>query len=113
MIKKMILPTVAIFGIVFQSKLQASPRSEKIKEAVLHLSACGNFIRYDSENVYTGFGSYWTSQNQPREPKPSVMRFVSIEQSKEYQVETLDSVVDVPYFIKVPMVFDRRVLMLD
>lgn len=73
----------------------ASPRSEKIKDAVEYLSACGNFIRYDSENVYTGFGPYWTSNEKPRQPKPALMRFVPIDHITEYQIETQDSVVDV------------------
>jgi hypothetical protein len=95
MSKKTLLVAMSLLTLAVQSQVQASPRSEKIKEAVESLSACGNFIRYDSENVYTGFGPYWTSSVKPREPKPSLMRFVPIDRITEYQVETLDSVVDV------------------
>ncbi len=95
MIKNTLIIAASLLAFAFQSEAQASPRSEKIKEAVEYLSACGNFIRYDSENVYTGFGTYWTSNVKPREPKPSKMRFVPIDRVTEYQVETLDSVVDV------------------
>ncbi len=59
MTKNILLIAAACFSFAFQSEAQADPRSEKIKEAVEYLSACGNFIRYDSENVYTGFGTYW------------------------------------------------------
>jgi hypothetical protein len=95
MIKKIFIAVVAMSTFAFQSNTQASPRSEKIREAVEYLSACGNFIRFDTENVYTGFGTYWTSQVKPREPKPSLLRFVPIDRVTEYQVATLDSVVDV------------------
>jgi len=45
------LAAVSILTFTFQVKTYASLRSEKIKEAVEYLSACGNFIRYDAENV--------------------------------------------------------------
>lgn len=92
-IKRLVVSAFFSWSILQQAS--ASPRSEKIKEAVEYLSACGNFIRFDSENVYTGFGPYWTSHAEPREPKPSLLRFVPIDRITEYQVETLDSVVDV------------------
>ena len=99
MTKTLLLAIIAISTFAFQAKTQAQnqiqSRSEKIKEAVEYLSACGNFIRYDAENVYTGFGTYWTSNVKPREPKPSLLRFVPIDRVTEYQVETLDSVIDV------------------
>ncbi len=72
-----------------------SERSEKIKDAVEYLSGCSNFIKFDNDNVYTGFGTYWTSHVQPREPKPSIMRFVPIDKISEYQVTTNDSAIDV------------------
>ncbi len=95
MTKHLLLAAVAISTLAFQVHIQAGPRSEKIKEAVEYLSACGNFIRFDSENVYTGFGTKWTSNSKLREPKPSLLRFVPIDRLNEYQVEALDSVVDV------------------
>lgn len=89
-----IILTLATVLVSF-SQAQAGPRSEKIKEAVEYLSACGNFVRVDDQNVYTGFGTYWTSDVKPRQPKPSILRFVPIDKISEYQVDTLDSVVDV------------------
>lgn len=80
---------------IFQIQLHASSRSEEIKTAVEYLSECGNFIRFDSDYVYTGFGTYWTSNVKPRQNKPSIMRFVPIDKLTEFQIETLDSVIDV------------------
>jgi hypothetical protein len=77
------------------SATYANPQSEKLKSTVQSLSACGNFIRFDNEYVYTGFGNYWTSPSQPRLPQASSMTFVSIDQGIENHIETLDSVVDV------------------
>lgn len=85
----------SVFTLAYQSQAFAGPRSASTKEAVEYLSACGNFVRVDDENVYTGFGLYWTSAVQPRQPKPSILRFVPIDKITEYQVDTLDSVVDV------------------
>jgi hypothetical protein len=93
--KQLFIAAVAVSTLAFQTKAQAGPHSEKIKDAVQYLSACGNFIRFDSENVYTGFGTYWTNNEKPRQPKPSLLRFVPIDRVTEYQVQTLDSVVDV------------------
>lgn len=84
-----------LLSFALQPSAWAGPRSEKTREAVEYLSACGNFIRYDDENVYTGFGAYRTNTINPRQAKPSLLRFVPIDRVTEYQVETLDSVVDV------------------
>lgn len=86
---------VAASTFAFQELAQASPRSEQIKSAVEYLSACGNFIRFDDEYVYTGFGSYWTGTAPSRQPKPSLLRFVPVDRVSEYQVATSDAVVDV------------------
>ncbi len=87
---------VLSLAVAFVSSVSfAQTHSEKLKSTVESLSACGNFIRFDNEYVYTGFGNYWTSPAQPRVPKISVLSFVSIQDGTENQIETLDSVVDV------------------
>ncbi len=90
--KKMILITLGVF---ISLGSYSSERSVKVKEAVEYLSGCSNFIKFDNDNVYTGFGTYWTSAVKPREPKPLMMRFVPIDKISEYQVTTNDSVIDV------------------
>lgn len=84
-----------LFLICFVFGLQAQASSEKLKSAVESLSACGNFIRFDNDYVYTGFGPYWTSSEKPRKPRVSVLLYKSINQLIEKQINTLDSVVDV------------------
>jgi hypothetical protein len=89
------LLTLLFFIPFIHLKAQAAPQSEKVKERVQSLSACGNFIRFDNENVYTGFGPYRTGPETPRMPKASILKYSSIDQNSEDQVSTLDSVVDV------------------
>lgn len=86
---------LSLVVILLSSVTFAQPQSEKLKTTVESLSACGNFIRFDNEYVYTGFGNYWTSPARPRVPKASILAYVSLQDGVENQIETLDSVVDV------------------
>lgn len=74
-----------------QERFEVSP--DKVKMAVNKLSACGNFIDFDDQYVYSGFGSYWTSPEWPRLPSPGTLKFLSLENMQESQIQTLDSVV--------------------
>lgn len=85
---------VLVLALSISSLGWAGPRSEQIKSAVEALSACGNFIRYDDSNVYTGFGTYWTGHEQPRRPQANTVRVVSIEGQTKNRLQTLDSAVD-------------------
>lgn len=89
------LIVVTVFTLIMGLNAQAQSSSEKVKLAVESLSTCGNFIRFDNQYVYSGFGPYWTGSEQPRKPLASVLKFISIDQLKENQIVTLDSVVDV------------------
>lgn len=90
--KTLILTFLVAF---ISSAALAQTQSDRLKSTVESLSACGNFIRFDNEYVYTGFGNYWTGPTQPRVPKASILTYVSIQDGIEKQIETLDSVVDV------------------
>ena len=72
----------------------AAANSEALKKAVEGLSTCGNFIRYDAKNVYTGFGPYWTSHAEPRQAMPAKIWATAIDGSKSVELKTLDSAVD-------------------
>lgn len=88
------LVLLGLLTLVLQSPAMAGERSQNIKAAVEKLSTCGNFIRFDEQNVYTGFGTYWTGNTQPRQPKPSVLKIMSIDQLTETQIQLQDSAVD-------------------
>tara|TARA_B110001454_G_scaffold219191_1_gene251105 strand:- start:22654 stop:23622 length:969 start_codon:yes stop_codon:yes gene_type:complete len=72
----------------------AAPNSEALKQAVEHISGCGNFLRADNQYVYTGFGSYYTGSQINRKPQASVLRFIDIATLKESQVMTDDAAID-------------------
>ena len=72
LVKSLALTTATALALLVADNAHSAPRSEKTKAAVEYLSACGNFVRFDSENVYTGFGPYWTSSVVPRVAESSV-----------------------------------------
>lgn len=74
---------------------EANSTSTNLKETVESLSSCGNFVRFDENHVYTGFGPYWTSSTLPRVPRPSYLLVFPLGQSSEFRVNTEDSVIDV------------------
>lgn len=82
----------------------AAANSEALKKAVEGLQTCGNFIRFDDKNVYTGFGPYWTSHAEPREALPGKIWVSAIDGSKLVELKTLDSAVDLMTFGKMAYV---------
>lgn len=86
---------MSVFILISGMSTQSQANAEKVKLAVESLATCGNFIRFDNEYVYTGFGTYWTGSEQPRMPRPSVLKYISIDQLNEKQIVTSDSVIDV------------------
>lgn len=82
--KKILLTSAFLITALFQTAASSSPRSEQIKAAVDNFSACGNFMRFDEENVYTSQG-----MNQ------SGVRFTPLSKAGEFQIETLAPPLDV------------------
>lgn len=86
----------------------ANERAEKTKLAVAHLSECGNFVRSDVSNVYSGFGSYWTGSLHNRSPMPGKLIWTPIDSRTdnlvEYQIQTLDSAIDLISYNKLSYV---------
>ncbi|NUN06221.1 MAG: hypothetical protein HUU57_10715 [Bdellovibrio sp.] len=82
----------------------AAANSEALKKVVEGLHTCGNFIRFDEKNVFTGFGPYWTSHAEPREALPGKIWAAAIDGSKMLELKTLDSAVDLMTFGKMAYV---------
>ncbi len=76
------------------SSAQAAPNSEVIKKTLESLPTCGNFVRFDETNVYTGFGPYWTSAAKPRVPAPAKIWIAALDGSARTELATLDSAKD-------------------
>ncbi len=76
------------------SSAQAAPNSETIKKTLESFPTCGNFVRFDEKNVYTGFGPYWTSAAKPRVPSPAKIWVASLDGGTRTELATLDSAKD-------------------
>ena len=100
-----VLATCTLTLLLLQGSLVfAAANSEALKKAVEGLQTCGNFIRFDDKNVYTGFGPYWTSHAEPREALPGKIWVSAIDGSKLVELKTLDSAVDLMTFGKIAYV---------
>lgn len=74
---------------------QAAPDSEKIKATLEAQPGCANFVRYDEQNVYLGFGSYRRGFEEPRLPNPSVIRVAPLDGGESFELATKDAAIDV------------------
>ncbi len=73
----------------------ASQLSEKWKSALLSQSDCQNFVRFDANNLYLGFGSYKRGFEEPREPIPGFLRVAPLQNGQTpFDLATNDSTID-------------------
>jgi len=72
----------------------SKPDSDTIKSLVESQSACDNFVKFDDNNIYLGFGPYKISLNDPRQPIPGKFRVVPFDGSPAYDLNTNDSTLD-------------------
>jgi hypothetical protein len=91
---KSIFRVFAMMVLLVASAAGAAPNSEAIKTTLEALPTCGNFVRFDDTNVYTGFGPYWTSSAKPRVAQPAKIWAASLDGLNRVELATLDSAVD-------------------
>jgi hypothetical protein len=73
----------------------AGPSPETVKHALESQPACANFVRFDDENLYLGFGSYRNGWEEPRHPIPATLRVSSLSRPAESFVLPLkDAAID-------------------
>lgn len=72
----------------------AHANSELLKSTLEAQPHCGNFVRFDKENLYQGFGSYRKALEEPREPIPGKFRVSPLQGNAAYELSTLDSAID-------------------
>ena len=73
----------------------ANSDSEAIKRAVESSLNCSNFVRYDKENIYLGFGSYKRKFEEPRQPIPATLQVTSIiNPAVNFKIATADAAID-------------------
>ena len=69
--------------------------AERIRDVFLKHDKCGNFVQFDSENIYIGYGAYRRSLAHPRRPIPSQIEVLSIHSDDNLKsLSTLDSAID-------------------
>lgn len=73
----------------------AQPDPDSVRSALEKVSTCSNFVRFDDENLYFGFGNYKRGVEEPRSPIPGEVRFVSIAQPEASSaIPTADGAID-------------------
>lgn len=85
-----ILTLVLMFILTVEA--HAKPDSEMLKKAVESQKSCKNFVDYDDDSVYFGYGEYRNSFDDVRLPIPSKLNVVSIANPQiNRTLTTLDS----------------------
>jgi hypothetical protein len=77
------------------SAAQAASNSETIKTVLEAQISCSNFVRYDSQNIYLGFGAYKLGVEEPRSPIPGAISVAPLNGSPAFTLNTKDSAIDV------------------
>jgi hypothetical protein len=71
------------------------PDPEVVKRALESTPTCSNFVRYDDDNIYLGFGYYRRWLEEPRNPIPATLRIVPLlSPEKVVTLTTADAAID-------------------
>ncbi len=89
------------FAVSFtSSQSQAQQSVAELRKAALESQKeCQNFVRFDDNFLYLGFGAYKRAFEEPRFPIPGMLKAISLrDPSKVITIKTSDSVIDVVSF---------------
>jgi hypothetical protein len=79
----------------FAPLAHAAPDSELVKATLEASSTCENFVRFDDQNLYLGFGIYRHQWEEPRQPIPGHLTVVPLGRNdQQFILSTLDSALD-------------------
>lgn len=82
-------------ALVVGSLAHAVPNSETVKAAFESLPRCQNFVRFDDENLYLGFGPYKIKFEEPRNPIPSTFQIAPMAHPDQaVTLNTTDAAID-------------------
>lgn len=84
---------VTAFLLVIASSYGAT--SEQKKSVLEAQRSCGNFVRFNDEYLFQGFGPYKVLFEDPRMPIPGYFRRINLTDSTSQQYSTNDSVLDI------------------
>lgn len=73
----------------------AAPDPETIKKTLEAQPTCGNFVRYDEQNLFLGFGPYKKGIEEPRSPIPAKLRIVPFSGAQGFDIATNDAAIDI------------------
>ena len=72
----------------------AAPAPEQIRAALEAQPSCQNFVRFDEQNVYLGFGPYRRAFEEPRSPIPGKVRVAPLDGGQAFEFATDDGAID-------------------
>lgn len=75
--------------------LQAAPSPELLKKTLEQVPTCGNFVRFDDQNIYLGFGYYSNGPEMPRVSAPAKVLVAPLNGSDRFELKTQDSAIDI------------------
>lgn len=88
-----------LFTLIFNglaTDVNAKPDPEILKTAIESQPSCSNFIRYDDDSIFLGFGQYKKGFEEPRQPIPGYLVVAPITNKNQPQtLATSDSAIDV------------------
>jgi hypothetical protein len=91
---KHIVKSLTISTWLLSSTVIAAPNSEQIKTVLEAQESCRNFVRYDDQNIYLGFGTYQQTFEEPRFPIPAKMAIAPLDGSAPFALYTNDAAID-------------------
>ncbi len=82
-------------ALLFSSLSSAAPSSERIKSTLEAQPSCSNFVRFDNQNVYLGFGGYRRAFEEPRSSIPAKIRVAPLDGTAAFELATKDASLDI------------------
>jgi hypothetical protein len=74
---------------------QAHADAELVKTTLEGERSCGNFVRFDDQNLYLGFGRYRKGFEEPRSPIPGLLLVTPLgHNDQHFGLNTLDAAID-------------------
>jgi hypothetical protein len=100
--KEFFMKSVILTGLLMFFSWNASaqvlkaPDSELVKKALESQTNCQNFVRFDNDNLYLGFGIYRQAFEEPRQPIPATLKIVPLQNpAQAFTINTADAALDV------------------
>jgi hypothetical protein len=85
-----------LLGLILVMTMNAYSRSPEEKKALLESqTSCSNFVRFDENHLYQGYGPYKLMFEDPRSPIPGKFTVTSFDTKETQTLQTNDSAIDI------------------